>query len=154
MIVAKKEIEYNHLEKEKEIEKVKHPKRKKKKKSAYRLMFLTFAMLGLILALVILYRYENITKIRLEITDLQRQKINLEKERDDLLAELESIKSSAKIEEDAFTKLGMNYPTDDQIVYIEVTEPDFEKQIEEEEFNFLGLFKNIVNFALSFFKGV
>jgi len=47
-------------------------------------------------------------------------KIQLQKEKEDLMAELEAIKSLTRIEEEALVKLGMDYPTEDQVVYISV----------------------------------
>src|SRR5690554_12334 len=104
------------------------------------------AMVGLILALFILYRYANITKIRLEITELEKQKIELEKEKENLVGELEAIKSSSKIEEDAIIKLGMDYPTEDQVVYVDIDELVFADELEGmKEFFIVKQFKNIVN---------
>jgi len=58
--------------------------------------------------------------MKLEITEMQQQKIQLQKEKEDLMAELEAIKSLTRIEEEALVKLGMDYPTEDQVVYISV----------------------------------
>lgn len=122
--------------------------------AVYRLMLMFFAIIGLALSLIILHRYAQITKLKLEITELQAQKIRLEEEKDDLLAELEAIKSSTKIEEDAFTKLGMIYPEEGQVVYVEVEEPIITSENETEDFNLIAVIKNVVNFTLSLFKGV
>lgn len=155
MLVAKKEMENAYTEQVEKQEKVSVAEKKKKnEKVAYKLIAMVIAMIGLILSLIVLYRYTTITKIRLDISKLEAQKIELEKERDDLLAELESIKSSAKIEEDAFTKLGMCYPSDDQIVYLDVEEPVLSYETNMDELNLVVKLKNMVNLVISLFKGV
>ena len=112
------------------------------------------SVIGLALSLFILFRYANITKMKLEITEIQQQKIQLEKEKEDLLAELESIKSVTRIEEEALVKLGMDYPTEDQIVYVSVDDIPLNDEVENgsvEEFGLLGQLKNIVNLVLGLF---
>ena len=86
------------------------------------------------IALSILFRYANITAVRQEITNLERQKVELEKVKLDLVADLEGIKSSVKIAEDAVTKLGMNYPTEGQIVYVSIND----NKVEHVEKNSIG----------------
>lgn len=156
MLVAKKEYDYYP-------EKIRTGnsrnktviKRKKKTRALYRLALMGFAMIGLILSLFILYRYTNITKLRLEITELEKQKVELEKEKENLVAELEAIKSSSKIEEDAMVKLGMDYPKEEQIVYLEVDELAFSENLKEsDEFTIAKQFKNIFNLVLSLLRRV
>jgi len=153
LLVAKRELEYSHIE-EKRKKNIRTTNKKKNNMAVYRLMLMFFAIIGLALSLIILHRYAQITKLKLEITELQAQKIRLEEEKDDLLAELEAIKSSTKIEEDAFTKLGMIYPEEGQVVYVEVEEPIITSENETEDFNLIAVIKNVVNFTLSLFKGV
>lgn len=154
MLVANKELEYYYPEKI-DIEKNKNRtviKRKKKTKAIYKLFIMGIAMIGLILSLFILYRYTNITNIRLEITELEKQKIELEKEKEILIAELEAVKSSSKVEEDAIIKLGMEYPSEDQIVYVNLDELDVADNFNaKKEFSIVKQLKNIVNLVLSLF---
>ncbi len=96
--------------------------KKKKNNSLAKLTIMSIPMVILGIALSILFRYANITAVRQEITNLERQKVELEKVKLDLVADLEGIKSSVKIAEDAVTKLGMNYPTEGQIVYVSINE--------------------------------
>lgn len=70
----------------------------------------------------ILFRYVNITQVRQEITALEYQKEELEKNKINLIGDLESLKSSPKIAEQAKEKLGMDYPTKDQVVYVNLNE--------------------------------
>lgn len=120
----------------------------------YKLFFLGVSLIGLALSLFILYRYANITKMKLEITEMQQQKIQLQKEKEDLMAELEAIKSLTRIEEEALVKLGMDYPTEDQVVYISVDDlPLNDEKVSEsiEKYDLLGQLKNIVNLVLGLY---
>ncbi len=153
MLVAKKELDYyqdeTHIQKEKP-KKVKV--RKKKSNASSKLLIIGLAMIGLILSLFILYRYANITKIRLEVTELEKHKTELEREKEDLIAELEGIKSSSKIEEDAIVKLGMDYPTEEQVVSIEVNDLALENDLDTtDEITIVKQFKNIMNLVLDLF---
>ena len=102
MIVAKKELDYyypDQIEPEKEPKRPKrsnqNKKRKKKKlKAKLKLSIIGMATIGLLVSLFILYRYVNITRIRTEITALEKQKMELAREEEDLLSELETIRSS------------------------------------------------------------
>lgn len=95
------------------------------------------------ISLLILSRYANITAIRQEITAMEREKVELEKIKMNLVADLEGIKSSARIEEDAINKLGMNYPTEEQIVYVTVGDNTIETTKVVEKANLGNRFKNI-----------
>lgn len=110
--------------------------RKKKNNSVLKLFLLTIPFIILSISLLILSGYAKITTIRQELTELEREKVELEKTKMNLIADLEGIKSSCKIEEDAITKLGMDYPNEDQIVYITVNVN--EDPIEQEEKLTLG----------------
>ena len=156
MLVTKREIDYDYYSTGRDIdyEKPKATYRKKRKKSklTYKLFIMGLAVIGLILSLFILYRYANITRVRQEITELERQKIELEKEKEYLTTELESIKSSSKIEEDAMIKLGMDYPTAEQVVYVNVGDIDMEEETDKREKSVLvKQFKSIVNLVLGLF---
>lgn len=88
------------------------------------LKLLTMGTVLLIMAASILYLlgYAEISKTRMEINNLESYKTEMEKSRVDLIADLEGIKSSAKISEDALYKLGMTYPEKGQIMYISVAD--------------------------------
>ena len=160
MLVAEKEYghyEYGqyHVEERQKKNRLNNRNRrikaKKRNKAANRLAIISLAMVCLFLALFILYRYANITKIRTEITELEKQRIQLEKDKEFLVAELEGIKSSSRIEEKAMIILGMDYPTEEQVVYVNLEEDLAEEQELKEELSLFGQFKNIVNLVLNLF---
>lgn len=154
MVVAKKELEYHYPEEgqlQKEKIRRKNQKRRKKSKSKSKLKAIGISFAGLIICLFILYGYTNITKIRLEINELENHKKELMKEKEALIAELEAVKSSIKVEEEAMIKLGMDYPTEEQVVYIEVDDEIFTKKESHEEVKIVAQFKKIFNVVTSLF---
>jgi hypothetical protein len=83
---------------------------------------------------------------------LESEKNTLEKEKQEKLSELEEVKNSAKIEEDATAKLGMNYPTEAQIVYLDVNENKLkEEQKEDSNVAVKKYFKNILSAIINLF---
>lgn len=100
----------------------KSKKIKKRNNSGVKIIFLFLPLMICSICLLILFRYVDITSVRQDITNLQNEKVELEKTKTNLIGDLEGIKSSKKIAEDAIMKLGMNYPNPDQIVYISVNE--------------------------------
>src|SRR5690606_11144063 len=115
-----------------------------------KLFALSIPCLFLAISLLILSRYAKITFIRQELTELEREKLELEKVRMNLVADLEGIKTSAKIEEDAITKLGMSYPNENQIVYITVNAiEDIEEA--EEKFSLGGKLNKILSIVSNLF---
>lgn len=158
MIVAKKELDYyysDHIEpiERKPKESNQNKKRKKKKtKAKLKLSIIGMATIGLIVSLFILYRYANITRIRTEITTLEKQKMELVREEEDLLSELETIRSSLKVENDAIIKLGMDYPTEDQLVRVSVKDITLDNNVSDvDESILVKQFKNVVNLVSSLF---
>lgn len=133
MLVAKSELSYYPIEELERQERNVRPKKKIKQKQRKsqnqrqnratgfaKLVVLSIPMIILAISLLILVRYANITAVRQDITKLEREHVELEKTKMNLIAELEGIKSSEKIAQDAMFKLGMDYPTEGQIRYISV----------------------------------
>lgn len=118
----------------------KSKKIKKRNNSGIKILFLFFPVMICTICLLILFRYVNITSVRNELTILENQKIELEKTKINLMGDLEGIKSSKKIAEDATMKLGMDYPTPEQIRYISVNQGN-ENIGKEETKNNTGLRK-------------
>lgn len=97
-------------------------KRIKRSRLAIKASCLFFGIIIMGISLFILFGYANITKMRMELTQLEATKVELEKNRLELEAELDGIKSSPNIMEDAKNKLGMSFPKEGQIAYISVGE--------------------------------
>ena len=107
-----------------------------------KILFIFTAIIFLVTCLFILTRYANITDTRLELTGLEKHKVELEKQKLNLIGDLENVKSSLTISEDAVNKLGMIYPTEGQIVYISVNENALNLA---EEFSITDQFRKILN---------
>lgn len=125
MLVAKAEYNYypEHIEK---IQPKKVLKTRKKTKIINKRMYITIAIISFLTSLFILYGYAKITEARLEITNLEKQVVELQKQKIDLVGNLESLKSTTTISEVAMNNLGMIYPEEDQIVYVSVSETEME----------------------------
>src|SRR5699024_5539687 len=117
------------------------------------LRFLMIVVMMFLVCMFILYRYSKITHLSYEVSNLEKEVTELNRERNDLSTELDSLKSVAKIEKDAKLQLGMDYPTEDQIVYLNVNEDIFnEKNVANNtDFNIVKYFKNVVDMVLKFF---
>lgn len=153
MLVAKAELNYYPEEIYQEENKIKKKTRNKKaakKNNRYivliKLTCLFIAIIILSTSLFILYRYANISEVRMEVTELERQKVELEKTKLNLLADIESVKSSTIISEEAMNKLGMSYPKEGQVIYLSLEES-------VEEVQSVGLAEKL-NKVLSMFSGL
>ena len=140
MLVARSELAYYPEEKleikenkSRPIDKNNKKRRPQQKKvhSSVKLMYIFMAIIFLGTSLLILTRYADITAVRTNITKLEREKVELERIKLDLIGELEGIKSSGQIAEDAILKLGMDYPTENQTVYITVKDRSVDNIIEK-----------------------
>lgn len=142
MLVAKREVYSYHEENySREAKKVK-PSRK----SNFFLKLKAFgiALLTLFVCLGILIRYTQMTQIKMEVSKLDKEISELNKYKTDISLELERIKESGWVEEEAEKRLGMVYPTNEQIVYVSVNvnENNIEnKAIEEHKTGKLDVFK-------------
>lgn len=121
MLVAKKEYSYNP-EPIQQPNKKKLIKTKKSKRVINKTMYFGILLIFFISSLFVLSRYANITQERYEITKLQGHLNELQLEKTELEANLESLKSTTAISEKAQMNLGMVYPDEDQVVYIAVNE--------------------------------
>ena len=138
MLVARSELSYypeaelqeKQTQPRKKIKK-KRASKKKRVNSSIKLMYIFMAMIFLGTCLLILTRYADITSVRTNITKLELEKVELEKIKLDLVGELEGIKSSGQIAEDAVLKLGMDYPTEGQTVYVTVKDKSMDNITEK-----------------------
>lgn len=129
MLARKAEFNYYPQEiyeypSESKVKKESKEKRNKKAKPriALKAIFVLSGLIIMTISLFILFRYANITKMRMDVTQLERQIVELEKNRLELTAELDGIKSSPEIIAAAKNKLGMSFPKEGQVAYISVIE--------------------------------
>lgn len=121
VVVAR--AEYNYYPETIEVQKPKESLKKKKKvRTINKSMYISIAIIFLITNLYVLFGYAKITAVRLDITKMEKEKVELEKMKLDLIGELEGLKSTTKISEEAMYNLGMIYPEEGQIVYVSVND--------------------------------
>lgn len=123
MVVARKEFQTYEREKEK-IKKPKRNKKKNKNNTLTKVKLFLYATGVLTIAIVVLLRFAQISKLQYDLSKLETEVSNLEKEKQNLSISLERIKDSSWIEEVAINSLNMNYPNENQKVYIDVEMKD------------------------------
>lgn len=111
-------------------------------------MYLALAISVLITSLFILQGYAKITSVRLDITRLEKEKTELFKVRQELEGNLEGLKNTALIAEQAKTYLGMVYPEEGQISYVAVNDSTFE---DTRVFSFTDKIRNVLSIFSSLF---
>lgn len=142
MLVAKREVfSYNE---ENYVRQTKKLKPCRKSNFSLKLKAFGIALLTLFICLGVLFRYAQMTQIKMEVSKLDKEINELSKHKTDISLELERIKESGWIEGEAESKLGMVYPAKDQIVYISVNMNDNNigiNTIEEDKSEKLGILK-------------
>ena len=93
-----------------------------------------------LLVISVLIKYVKVTELKSKISKIENEIVELEVEKNYLEASIEEIKSLSKIENKAKVNLGMNYPREDQFVYINMGEK--QALTKETEAN---IFKTIFN---------
>lgn len=96
----------------------------RREKSVSNIGFKSMAILGIVLlfslCFAILKGYATISALQQEIVELEKQKAYLTSYKAEINAEIESIKASAEIQDEAKFKLGMIYPGDENVVYVSI----------------------------------
>lgn len=122
MLVAKKDIYDNYYDKPtiKKTNTVIDTRRKKESNVALKIKAFLYALAMLIICLTILFRYTYITKVQIEISQLNNEINKLSEEKQELALELDELKDTRWIERQAMTKLNMRYPNDGEKFYVSV----------------------------------
>lgn len=137
MLVAK--VDYNYGLNYKEELQPKVPSKKVKRvKSLNKKMYLHMVAIFLLTSLFILTGYAKITEARLEISRLENEVSELQKIKMNLEGDLEALKSTTKISEEAINNLGMGYPNEGQLVYVSIND-DTEMEVADNSLS------NIIN---------
>lgn len=119
MVVAKKEFQVYDLE-EKSLKKPKKNKEPKKNNTHVKLKLFLYSTLVLTIAIVVLLRFAHISKLQYDLSTLQTEVTELQKEKQNISIELSKVKDSRWIEVVAMNALNMNYPDENQKVYIDL----------------------------------
>jgi len=98
-------------------------KKKDKKKKNFRILCYVITSGLLVASLIVsLIGYTNLNQMNKEILKMKKEVSELEANRDYLLMQLEPYKSTQRVEDIARISLGMDYPTQDQLLYLESEE--------------------------------
>lgn len=153
MLVAEKEFETYKQTKEKNKKHKRKRRPKRSENASIKAKIFIYATLILTIALAILLRYAHISKLQYDLSTLETQVDSLEKEKQDIELTLEKVKDSGWIEKIAKNSLGMNYPSENQKVYLSVNVDDNETAQKTKEDNdkegvlasFSNIFEGILN---------
>lgn len=94
----------------------------KREKVAFKIACISCIAFLTMTSFLILEGYSSISQSRMNITQLERRRDELEQTKFSMVSELEEAKSSVKISEEAIQKLSMDYASKDQVVYLSLEE--------------------------------
>jgi len=143
---------YSYVD-EKQYKPLRKKKKKTKNNAAIKMKLFASALLLLCVCLFVLLRYAYITQIKFDVSQLDKEITKLHSEKQDLLIELDKIKESGLIEFEAQSKLGMVYPSEEQIVYVSLNnnDPRYISEDIDEEKPFV-LLKSLNNFLIKIYN--
>lgn len=108
-------------------------KKTKFNKNSKKLLSITL-LIVMIVSLGITYSMAELSSLDKEYVALEREISELKKTKLSLVGKIKGIKSSSEIEEEAMYKLGMVYPKEKQIVYLDLSEEKKEKDVNQNVF--------------------
>ena len=119
----------------------------KKKNSKMKRPFYLTIIIVLIIFLGSTFTYARLSVLDKKIIAQQKEIEDLKKTKMSLIAEVKGIKSSNEIQEEAMYSLGMVYPKQDQIVYV-----DLSNKKEDKDVNYNVFLSPIVSVLKTFTK--
>lgn len=78
--------------------------------------------------------YAQLSNLDKQIIAQQKEMKELKKTKESLEGDIKGIRSSSEIQDEAMYKLGMVYPKEDQIVYIDVSKNELKKDVNNNVF--------------------
>lgn len=122
MLVAKKrkKIYTNKKRKPRKKRKSRDPKGPMNKKVRMKLSILLYALIIVVVAVFLLSRYAQTTSLQMRVTEKTKQIEELEEKQSSLNLELEEIKDSGLIEEQAKLRINLRKAKKDQIIYLDL----------------------------------
>lgn len=106
------------VEEQKRLKRKRVLKRRRKQKIFFKVSCITAVVAFSVLSIFTLKGYSTISSSRMNVSNLERRRNELEQTKSSMISELEEAKGSVKISEEARYKLSMDYPKDDQVVYL------------------------------------
>ena len=111
------EEEYRQLNEE-------YLKRKAAARRAERRLYTFCTAIAFVLAIIVVSRYMTINELDRQVTKAQTEYDKLKSENEQKAVTLESTMTLDEIEQAAKTRLGMNKPANNQIIYVDVKKED------------------------------
>ncbi|WP_099187925.1 cell division protein FtsL [Tepidibacter mesophilus] len=115
-----KKIKKKKLKKKSQLNNINKFKNKKSKNKRKNLISVVFVAIILSIVITFMYRYSIISNLRYDIHSLDTELKNKKNEKKQLDLKLDELSRSGFIEKEAKEKLNMNYPNEEQTVYINI----------------------------------
>lgn len=121
MVLARKESAYIHEQVEEKQQPKSHKSKKLKKNYKFEKIVIVITLATVFaFSILLLTRFMAITEVKHRVNSLQNQIEKLETEKEKLRVEVEKVSKSGWIENEAKTRLDMDYPSSDQMMYINI----------------------------------
>ncbi|CAH2212740.1 septum formation initiator family protein [Tepidibacter aestuarii] len=108
------------LKKKTQLNNINKPKNKKSRNKRKTLVYIVFVGIVLSIVITFMYRYSVISGLKYDMESLKKELGNKKNEKKQLDLKLEELNRSGFIEKEAIERLNMNYPTEEQTVYINI----------------------------------
>ncbi|MCT4508544.1 MAG: cell division protein FtsL [Tepidibacter sp.] len=108
------------LKKKTQLNNKNKPKNKKSRNKRKNLFYILFVAIILSIVITFMYRYSVISGLNYDKRSLESELKNKKNEKRKLDLQLEELSRSGFIEKEAIERLNMNYPTEEQTVYINI----------------------------------
>ena len=102
--------------------------------------YFLYTIILFVLSMMIIYNYACITQGRIEIKMIENEIVELEKQKEDIIVCMETVKNSEIVEENARNYLGMNYADKSRRAFVAVEyNPSGEKSYSTEKTSYVGM---------------
>jgi len=121
LVLARKESIYIHEQMEEKQQSITNKSKKPKKNYRFEKIIITITLATVLaFSILLLTRFMAITEAKHRVNSLQNQIVRLEVEKEKLRVEVEKVSRSGWIESEAISRLDMVYPSQDQMIYINI----------------------------------
>jgi len=121
LVLARKESIYIHEQMEEKQQSITNKSKNPKKNYRFEKIIITITLATVLaFSILLLTRFMAITEAKHRVNSLQNQIVRLEVEKEKLRVEVEKVSRSGWIESEAISRLDMVYPSQDQMIYINI----------------------------------
>ena len=115
------------------VKKISTGKKKKKQSSKKAPLYITLVIV-IMISLSSTFLYAQLSNLDKRIIAQENEIKELRKTKESLDGDIKGIKSSTEIQDEAIYKLGMVHPSDEQVIYIDVSKNELRKDVNNNVF--------------------